>query len=433
MSVPSLRDRLLARLSPGEGPLRVGGILAADLARRHGTPTYVYDAAILRAQFAAVRQALGPGVGILYALKANPSIAVARVLRAAGAGAELASAGELHVATAAGFAGAEMQFAGPGKSDDDLRVALTCGVGAINLESEAEYERLTALAGELGVVPSVALRVNPARTPTGSRVRMGGGSKKFGVDEDAVPSLAHRVVREGHCDLRGLHVYTGSQNSSASAWLDTATDLITLASRVEAATGAPIRSLNFGGGFAVPTFDADAGFDLAAAGTGLRALLAQAPPERQHYVELGRYLTAEAGVYLTRVLHTKTSGGRTHAIVDGGMHHFGAAAGLGAVIPRPYPIVSCATPLAPVADEVAVGGPLCTPADEFHAGATLPALHAGDLLAVLLAGAYGLTFSPLSFLGHPTPAEVLVDDGHDHLVRRRGRPEDSLRDQISSR
>lgn len=431
MSVPSLRDRLLARLSPGGGPLRIGGILATDLALRHGTPAYVYDAAILRAQLAAVRQAFGPGVGFLYALKANPCVAVARVLRAAGAGAELASAGELHVATAAGFVGAQMQFAGPGKSDDDLRLALATRVGCINLESEAEYERLVALAAELAAVPQVALRVNPARTPTGSRVRMGGGSKKFGVDEDAVPTLAHRIVREGRCELRGLHVYTGSQNSSASAWLEIATDLTSLASRVEAATGAPIRSLNFGGGFAVPTFDADASFDLAHAGAGLRALIASAPPSRQHFVELGRYLTAEAGVYLTRVLHTKTSGGRTHAIVDGGMHHFGAAAGLGAVIPRPYPLVSCAAPHAAGSDEVAVGGPLCTPADEFHASAALPPLHAHDLIAVLLAGAYGLTFSPHSFLGHPTPAEVLVDDGHDHLVRRRGQPEDSLRDQIS--
>lgn len=431
MSVPSLRDRLLARLSPGAAPLRIGGIPAVDLAQRHGTPTYVYDAAVLRAQFTAVRQALGPGVGILYALKANPCVAVARVLRAAGAGAELASAGELHVATAAGFAGADMQFAGPGKSDDDLRLALANRVGCINVESETEYERLVALGAQLGVVPAVAVRVNPARTPTGSRVRMGGGSKKFGVDEDAVPTLARRIVREGRCDLRGLHVYTGSQNSSAVAWLESATDLVALANRVEAATGAPLRSLNFGGGFAVPTFDADATFDLAHAGTALRALLVSASASRQHFVELGRYLTAEAGVYLTRVLHTKTSGGRTHAIVDGGMHHFGAAAGLGAVIPRPYPIVACATPLAPAADEVAVGGPLCTPADEFHAAATLPEIHADDLLAVFLAGAYGLTFSPLAFLGHPTPAEVLVDDGHDHLVRRRGRPQDTLRDQLT--
>lgn len=431
MSVPSLRDRLLARLSPGAAPLRIGGILATDLAQRHGTPAYVYDAAILRAQLAAVGQALGPGVRVLYALKANPCVAVARVLRAAGAGAELASGGELHVALAAGFAAADMQFAGPGKSDDDLRLALAARVGCVNVESEGEYERIVALAAQLGVVPQVALRVNPARTPTGSRMRMGGGSKKFGVDEAAVPTLAHRIVREGRCELRGLHVYTGSQNGSAVAWLETASDLTSLANRVEAATGVPLRALNFGGGFAVPTFDADASFDLAAAGAGLRALLASAPPSRRHFVELGRYLTAEAGVYLTRVLHTKTSGGRTHAIVDGGMHHFGAAAGLGAVIPRPYPIVACATPLAPGADEVAVGGPLCTPADEFHAAATLPEIHPDDLLAVLLAGAYGLTFSPLAFLGHPTPAEILVDGGHDHLVRRRGRPEDTLRDQLA--
>jgi len=421
--------RLLAGLSPDPGPLRIGGIAADDLAARFGTPLFVYDAGIARARLAAVRAAFGDRVQVLYALKANPCVRLARALREAGAGAELASAGEVVVARAAGFAGEAMQFAGPGKDEHDFEAALDAGVGTLNLESPAEYDALCRVAARRGARPGVAIRINPARPASGARVRMAGSGSKFGVDEDRVVAFAETIERDRVCTLRGVHMYAGSQAFDVDAWLAAAERAVEAARAIERALGRPLSSVGLGGGFGVPASDREPTFDVAHAGRGARDLIADAPAAQHFSIELGRWLVAECGVYLTRILYAKESAGRRHVIVDGGLHHFGAAAGLGAVIKRPYPIVACADPRAEGHEPVAGGGPLCTPADEFAAAAALPRVARGDLLAVLVAGAYGLTFSPIAFLSHPTPAEVVVDGGTALLARRRGRPEDVLRDQ----
>jgi diaminopimelate decarboxylase len=422
----SPRARLLGLFGSKRGDLAVGGVPAADLAQQFGTPLFAYDAEIARRQLAAVRAAFGTRVEVLYALKANPCVRVARALRLAGAGAELASGGEVLLARAAGFDGAAMQFAGPGKSAADLAVALEAGVGTLNVESAAEYAAVRALAQEQRVRPGVALRVNLSQQATGARVRMTGGSKKFGIDESAVLPLAQAIVRDDVCELRGLHVYGGSQNFDAASWVASARALTAVAQRVEQGIARPLAQLNFGGGFGIPTVDGDPSFDLVAAGRGAGDLVRGAREDQGFSIELGRYLVAECGVYLTRVLDVKESGGKRFAIVDGGMHHFGAAAGLGAVIKRAYPVVACAQPDARATAPWSLGGPLCTPADELGADVALPQLHAGDLIAVLLAGAYGFTFSPTLFLSHPTPAEVVVEDGVAQLARARGSMADVL-------
>ncbi|MCC6672412.1 MAG: diaminopimelate decarboxylase [Planctomycetes bacterium] len=428
---PTRKDLALAEhVPPGARELAIGGIAAEELAGRFGTPLYVFAAEILRRTLARVRAALGPRVRVLYALKANPNAALARVLRLAGAGAEIASAGEIHVARAAGFAGADMHFAGPGKNHEDFALATATGLGTLNLESEAEYTALAAFARAKGARPGVAVRVNPKDAMAGSRMKMGGGSKKFGVDEPELLPLLRRIRREDVCTLRGLHVYAGTQSFDAAAWAANAGHLVDLANGLERDLGAPLASLNFGGGFGVASFEGDPDFDLERAGAGLQDRIARdARPDRTYWVELGRYLTAPAGVYLTRVVYAKTSQGKRHLILDGGMHQHGAAAGLGSVIRRAFPMVPAREPWRTGAERYTCGGPLCTPADEFAADLLLPELHAGDLLAILVSGAYGLTFSNTMFLSHPAPAEVLVDGGQAWVVRERGRPEDALRGQ----
>jgi diaminopimelate decarboxylase len=428
----SLKQALLSELSADHsGGLRVGSVSAAQIAQDFGTPAYVYDAAILRRNLERVAAALGPRVSILFALKANPNAAVARTLRLAGAGAEVASAGEIHVASHAGFDGQQIQFAGPGKDERDLELAIRHRLYCINVESEGEYEAVASTARRLGERPAVSFRLNPKDGLCGSRMHMGGGSKKFGLDATAIVQLVRRVKAENVCEFRGLHVYAGTQSFDAAAWVDNARGLVAFAAELERETGQTVHSLDFGGGFGVPLFDGDKSLDLAMLGESLQALIAQdARPERRYFVELGRYLAATAGVYLTRVLYKKESAGRTHLILDGGMHHHAAAAGVGSVIRRPYPIVAVHAPQAEVTSPYTLGGPLCTPADELAVNLELPELQPGALVAVLASGAYGLTFSNVMFLSHPTPCEVLVDDGAAHLVREAGRVEDSMRGQI---
>ncbi|MEM7201453.1 MAG: diaminopimelate decarboxylase [Planctomycetota bacterium] len=429
-SRPSARLRLLAQFDAAAGELSVGGVPASELVERFGSPLYVYDAAVLRERLALVQRAVGPAVRVLYSVKANPSVAVIATLHRAGAGGEVASAGEIYAARAAGLPGPDLHFAGPGKTAADLELACREGVGVINLESAAEYEALVALtATRGGPRPRVALRVNPAQAIAGARMVMGGAAKKFGVDEAAAPALARRIVDDGAAELVGLHVYAGTQCFDAEAWLATAAGLLATAARLEDDLGVPVRTCNFGGGFGFGYYDSDPELDLEALGRGLRALIDAAPPGRDYYIELGRFLTAPAGVYLTRVTYLKESGGRCHAILDGGMHQHAAAAGVGAVIRRTFPVVRARAPRTPDTRDYSLGGPLCTPADQLADAVALPELQQGDVLAFLASGAYGLTFSSTMFLSHPLPPEVLVDGGVAHLVREGTAPADWLRGQ----
>lgn len=423
---PTLIERALADLnSPPSECLTIGGLEAEELAQRFGTPTYVYDANVLRRRFADVKQSMG--VNVLYALKANPSLAVAHVLREAGAGAEIASAGEMYIAEKAGFSGEQMQFAGPGKSEQELRLAVDKGLYSINMESEAEYEAIVEVAKTSKRKPQVSIRVNPPKSSSGARMHMGGGAKKFGVDASEVAALLRRIQSEGKVQLQGLHNYLGTQCFSAEAWLQGASQMLAFTKEMEAEANVALPSIDFGGGFGVPCFERDKEFDLAAAGRGLRTLLEG--EERHAHIELGRYLTAPAGVYLTRVRYIKESGGKRFAVLDGGIHHHSAGASVGSVVPRPFPMVAAKAPLSQNVRPQTLCGPLCTPVDVFATGVELPELEVGDLVAILISGAYGLTFSNVLFLSHPTPGEVLVDGGRAHLIREPGRPQDALRGQ----
>lgn len=424
-------QRMLEALGCGTADeLHLGGIAARDLAARFGTPLYVYDGDLLDARAALVQRVLGPRVSVLWSVKANPSLAITARLRVAGIGAEIASLGELELALAAGHDAASLRFAGPGKTDLDIEQALVRGLGCFHAESASEVDAIAAAARRLGRRAGIAVRVNPGRQQGGARLRMAGSSARFGVDEDQVPSLVRRIAGDRDLVLRGLHVYAGTQCFDAEGFAAPARALVGLAARCEREAGIALRELDLGGGFGVPVYAGDPEFDLATAAASVRALIAGHDREdRSWFVELGRYLVAPAGVYLTRIVRRKISGTRTQLALDGGLHHCAFAAGAGAVLRRP-PLLVHATGLgARAAEPVAVGGPLCTPQDQLGDALLLPECREGDLLAVLGAGAYGLCYSPALFLSHPTPAEVIVQQQQVRLVRARGSATDVLRGQ----
>jgi diaminopimelate decarboxylase len=410
--------------------LSVGGVPARELAQRFGTPLYAFAGEVLDARLAAVRAAVGPRIGVLFSVKANPSLAVIDRLRRAGAGAEVASLGELHLALAAGHAAADLRFAGPGKTDAELAAAHDLGLGCFHVESADEVRALAGIARAAGRPAGVAVRVNLPHELPGARMRMGGRSSRFGVDAEQVPALLQTIASDTALVLRGLHVYAGTQGFDAAAFVGHAQALVESATRWEHELGVRLDELDLGGGFGVASYAGDPEFDLAAAGAGLRRLVqVHDRPTRRWFVELGRFLCAPAGVYLARVVRGKQSGGERHIALDGGLHQHAAACGFGTVLRRP-PLLVHATSLQQARREpVSLGGPLCTPADQFAEQVLLPPLQPGDLVAVLHAGAYGLSFSPHGFLSHATPAEVLVDGGEARVVRTRGRPDDALRGQ----
>jgi diaminopimelate decarboxylase len=394
-----------------DGELAIGGRTASALVEdAGGTPLFLYSAELIRRRVAELRAAMPARLKIHYAVKANPYRPIIELMRELTDGFDIASGGELDMVLAAGQDPARLSFAGPGKRDEELALAIAHGV-TLNLESEAEAYRALDIANRLGATPRLAIRVNPDFELRGSGMKMGGGAKPFGLDQERVSPLAREVIAAG-AEWRGLHIFTGSQALKAAAIAETQGNVLDLAARLTAEIGAPLAHLNMGGGLGIPYFHGDQPVDIAAVGTALSERFAALPGElagTEFAIELGRYLVGEAGVYLTRIVDRKESHGHTFLVTDGGLHHQLAASGnFGTVVRRNYP-VAIATNFAAEPTEVAsVVGCLCTPLDRLADKALLPSADVGDLVAVFCAGAYGATASPAAFLGQGPAREMLV-------------------------
>ena len=394
-----------------EGVLQVGGVPLQRLALRVGqTPFYAYDRERLDARVAELRARLPEAIHLSYAIKANPMPALVQHMAGAIDGLDVASGGELLVALDTTMPPERISFAGPGKTEPELRQALAAGV-TVNVESEGELETLARLGAALEIRPRVALRVNPDFELRASGMRMGGGARQFGVDAEAVPALLE-AVRRLALDFQGFHIFTGSQNLNAEAICEGQRQTVELALRLAEGAPGPVRLLNIGGGFGIPYFPQDKALDLAAVGENLAGLVPEIErrlPEARIIVELGRYLVGEAGLYVCRVIDRKVSRGQVYLVTDGGLHHHLAASGnFGQVLRRNYP-VAIGNRIGGGGDEkVSVVGCLCTPLDLLADGVELPRAEVGDLVVIFQSGAYGLSASLTAFLGHPKPLEVIL-------------------------
>ncbi len=394
-----------------DGELVVGGLTVSALAAQVGqTPFYAYDRALMQARVAELRAALPASLQLHYAMKANPLPAVVRLMAGLVDGVDVASAGELQVALAAGAQPADISFAGPGKRDAELQAAVRAGV-LVNVESPRELPVLAAASQALGRPARVAVRVNPDFELKGSGMKMGGGPKPFGVDAEAVPALLARIGQLGLA-FEGFHLYAGSQNLRADAIAQAQTLSFELATRLAEHAPSPVLTLNLGGGFGIPYFPGERRLDLASVAAALAGLLERARqqlPQAALVLELGRYLVGEAGVYVSRVIDRKVSRGQVFLVVDGGLHHHLSASGnFGQVLRRNHP-VAIANRMNDSRREVAsVVGPLCTPLDLLADRMPLAVAQEGDLVVVFQSGAYGASASPQGFLGHPACVEVLV-------------------------
>jgi diaminopimelate decarboxylase len=405
------RHAPLTQFDVVDDSLVVGGLPLARLAERVGsTPFYAYDRARLTERVAFLRQHLPREIHLHYAMKANPMPAVVQHMATLVDGLDVASGGELQVALDTPMAASRISFAGPGKSDSDLRRAIAAGI-VLNLESFGEMERAAKIGQELALAPKVAVRVNPDFELKSSGMKMGGGPKQFGVDAEQVPDMLRRID-ELKLDFEGFHIFSGSQNLKAASLQEAHDKTFELARRLAKDAPGPVLTLNIGGGFGVPYFPGEERLDLAAVGTHLRELLPDVKrdlPQAQIVIELGRYLVAEAGIYVARVIERKESRGQVFLVTDGGLHHHLSASGnFGQVIRKNYPVVIGTRVEGGERETASVVGPLCTPLDLLGDRMELARAEAGDLVVVFQSGAYGLTASPGGFLSHPAAREVLV-------------------------
>ena len=395
-----------------EGALHGGGVPLAELAARFGTPLYAYSADMIAARYREVDQAFsGYPHTLHYALKANSTLAIARLLRGLGAAADANSGGEIEVALRAGFTPAEIVFTGVGKSDAELARAIELNLRSINAESEGEIERIDAIASARGTRARVAVRINPdidARSHP--HISTGRKNNKFGVAIEDAREMCLRMRGRHGVQIVGLHSHVGSQITHLEPLQHAAEALATLACELRRA-GIEIEHLDIGGGLGIPYEGqpVPSATEYAAAvlpfvqKTGLALVL-----------EPGRYLVGQAGVLITRVVDIKPQpGGKLFVIVDAGMTELMRPMLYGA-FHRIEPVLPSTAPEA-IVDFV---GPVCETTDTLGRDRRLPEPAVGDLMIVFDAGAYGSVMAS-NYNRRPMPAEVLIQHGQATLVRRR--------------
>ena len=394
------------------GELAMAGVPLSGIAREVGTPVYVYNSEAIRNRFRALDLAFAAVPHrICYAVKANSNLAVLRVLRDLGAGADLVSAGEMQRALAAGFQPEDLVFSGVGKTTAELKMAIQAGVGHINVESLEELERLAVIAEGLGLPASVGLRINPdVTTETHPYISTSKGGIKFGVPHDQVGRAADLIQRHPLLTLSVLAMHLGSQLRDPGPYREGLERLVGLLHLLRSRGCTTVRALDLGGGLGI-RYAEEPGLDPAELAAVVSPLLEQAGLPA--YFEPGRFLTGSAGLLLTEVLYRKHSGGRDFVIVDAGMNDL--------LRPSLYKAHHEIVEVAPAGREVAtvdVVGPVCETGDFFALERALPRVEPGELLALLGAGAYGFVMSS-NYNTRARAAEVLVDGGRMAVVRPR--------------
>jgi diaminopimelate decarboxylase len=412
---------------------RLAGLEPEVLATRFGTPLYVYDLDVVERQLAALTAALPPEVELAYAVKANPALAVVAHLGRLGAGADVASAGELATVLRAGIMADRVVMTGPGKRDDELFAAVAAGVRAITVESPGELARLEAIAHEAGRVQPVLLRAAVSEHARLERVRLVGddGAGKFGMDTSDLAAAAGVATTSPHLDLLGLHAFGASNVLDASALVAHVGTTVRMARRLAMRVGTRLRLIDAGGGLGIPYEPHEESLDLVGLGRGLAAIVSDWASDpilagARLLLEPGRFLVGPAGAYLARVVDRKTVGGSVVVILDGGVHHVLRPALVG----QEHRIRTLGAEGGGRMVPVTVAGPLCSGLDVFSQGAVMTPPEVGDLVAVLDVGAYGFTESMPFFLSHPIPAEVAVRAGQVALIRPRQDPGEWLDRQV---
>ncbi len=402
-----------------DGELALEGVKVSAIAAEVGTPFYLYSGKRLRENYRALADALAPlGVSIHYAMKACANRAVVSILAKEGAGADIVSGGELTRALAAGIPADRVVFSGVGKTDAEIAQALRTGIHQINAESYEELWRIDRIAGELGQVATVVLRVNPdVDADTHAKITTGKKDNKFGVDADRLGRLDNELKAMANVRLVGLAVHIGSQILKTNPFAEAYARMAKLVRELRA-RGHAIERLDLGGGFGIPYRNEHAPTPAEIAET-IRSTVGDLGCALA--VEPGRSIVADAGVLVTRVEFVKEGADVAFAVVDAGMNDLMRPA----MYDSHHDIVPVRAPATAERVVYDVVGPICESSDTFAKRRTLPPLEAGDLVVMATAGAYGATMAG-TYNARALVPEVLVEDGRFAVVRRRVSVEEQL-------
>lgn len=373
------------------------------------TPFYLYDKEEIVTHAQEINKVIFNNAQLFFSMKANPEDMIIRCLLEQGCGVEVASLGELNKAIEAGCEPNNIIFSGPGKEIDELEMAIKIGIYCINIENILEINLISELATKLQKEVNIGIRVNLQSRISG-KISMNGVTQ-FGIGIDQVEDALVCIKKNKLIKMIGFQVYSGTQILDADVLTENVEQIINMALEFVKKYSIKLKYLNFGGGFGVPYFANDMNLDMGKLRKNLQALYEKYPQvenvERIVF-ESGRYILAEAGVFVIKVLYEKIVDGCKFLICDGGSNFHSSAAFLGRFVRNNFPMHSISNR---DKEKVTIVGNLCTPTDVIGQNVIINQANVGDLIVVEKSGAYGVSFSPYGFLNHRLPSQIMYQEG----------------------
>ena len=398
------------------------GIDLNRIVEEYGTPCYVYDTRFVRDRIRILKNNLGSDFALYYAVKANPNTELLSMLSQETDGVDISSGGELQLSLKGGFKAGNMSFAGPGKSSKELKEAIKHNIGSISIESVNELNKVQKIAEELDSNADVSLRINPVQVFKEFAIKMGGRSSQFGIDEERCGKFFTLLEESSNCNFVGYHVYSGTQCLIPEALINNFKNTMKIVKKFVNEFAFVPQQINFGGGFGVPYYKKQSPLPAEEVSTTLSNVFSDFKkelnlPTLTGIIELGRFIMAEAGYYITQVVDKKNSRDTVYCVLNGGMnHHLAASGNFGQVIRKNFKIINISNPDNNKTEIVTFVGPLCTTIDIMGSKVEIPQVTIGDYIGFMNSGAYTLTASPLRFLSHPEPVEIMVS-GYDNVKK----------------
>jgi diaminopimelate decarboxylase len=397
------------------------GISLEEIAERYGTPFYLYDLDEIFEKIKNIRNAFGSDIKLYYAIKANSNLELLKAIRQKVDGLDISSYGEMEQCLLAGYAAQQLSFAGPGKTYEELEKAINGGLGILSVESRREMEDIKKISISIHKKVNIALRINPTLLIKEFAIKMGGQATQFGIDEEKLDSaVSYFRENQSHFNFKGIHVYSGTQCLNEEALVKNVDNVLEIAKRLENEYDLECGSINLGGGFGVSYHD-NQRLNIEKIGEGVNKAIGNyktfTKGNPSFVFELGRYLVTEAGIYVAKVVSHKESRGKLYFVLDGGMnHHLAASGNFGQILKKNFMAKNLSNPNDKVITCNLVG-PLCTTLDILGRDISVELPRVGDLIGFLNSGSYGFTSSPLFFLGHETPTELLVEEDGIRVIR----------------
>jgi diaminopimelate decarboxylase len=400
------------------------------VADSYPTPFFLYSVDAIRERMAMLRGSFGNLFQLAVSLKANPNPTLLKKIAGDVEWVDVASLGEYYLARLAGIPASKMLFIGPGKTLAELQAVIAESIGLLVVESLEEINHIDEISRACGKRTNVLLRINPDFGRVSAGMQMSGVASQFGIDANELDAAMDLLKRLGHVCFKGIHVYMGSQILDARVLANNFRSVLALANAMGNRYGEAVSVIDFGGGFGVPYFPHEKPLDIETLGREVIELFsteAEALRARgcTFLIESGRFLFADAGIYVCGVLYKKQSYGTQYLILDGGSNFHSSLSGMGKLVRTNFPFYS--VPRHGGGRSVAkeqqthfhLAGPLCTPLDIVARGAPVEHHECGDLIVFEKAGAYGLTFSQEKFLSHTSISELAIDRGRVDLIKRR--------------